>query len=194
MKRIKHILLVFTILLAPLAARADIATPPNDYTGFLYHGGHYVGSIVGGSKGGERVVPILAGFCVAACFLLLVWLCMRHREKKIVPMEYVVLGILLGSAVTGGMMVFQDMGDAIVAVKEDSDHSWPKLLYNDTPELRAEYDRKCIQYYETYKASTNCSTAIRYKLVRDAPIIRPGAPEAVTNAYLRFRKELKNVP
>ena len=190
MKPISRLFLLLVTLLAPLAARADIARPQNDYTGFLYNGGHYVGSVVGGAKGREWVVPILAGFCVAACFFLLGWLCMRHREKKIVPMEYVVLGILLGSAVTGAMMVFLDIGDALVAVKADSDRQWPKLLYKDTPELRSEYDRKCIEYYDSYKASTNWPSVISYKLGQDAPIMRPGAPEAVTNAYLRYRKEL----
>lgn len=187
MSRIKRMLLVTTALLAPLAAWADIATPPNDYTGFLYRGGHYVG---GGGSGRGALALIVTSICVSAGVCLLWWACCRRRTKKAVPMEYVVLTTLVISSAICLVIIFGNEASKALHTSIDSD-SWPRLLYKDTQELRAEYDQKCIEYYESYEAPTNWPEVISYRLGKDAPIMRPDAPEAVTNAYLRYREELK---
>jgi hypothetical protein len=189
----KHVYQLFQLfaVLAPLAVGADIAAPPNDYTRFLYRGGHYVG--MGGIQVGSDVgVSILCGACVAVGIVLLAWLCTRRKSKKLLPMEYVVLAVLVGSAVTGGVLVWQNVLHGLddFAYGNGDGHLRPKLQYKDSPELRAEYDRKCIEYYNSYKASTNWPKIIMHQLGKDAPIMRPDAPEAVTNAYLRYRREL----
>lgn len=165
MKRWIRIAVVFVTMLAPFAARADIAYagPPNDYQGFLQEYAEH------------SMTPVIF-FC--ACILVPLLLCLLARfinrkfgKKPMVVMEYVVLGVLgLAGTIVGWMVFGREVSSRVGRVA-------------DSPKLRAEYDQKCIDYYDTHDWSPR-----RYRWESDRiPSIREGAPEAVTNAYRRYR-------
>lgn len=160
---------LFIALLAPLAARADLLAyggPPNDYDNFLYENSH--------------AAYLVVWFVVCLLFLLGVFgLSLLERNikrrlglkcKPFVSMEYVVLFVLC-VAVCGLLGI----------LFEASSISWLSRFV-DSPKLRAEYDQKCIDYYDTHDWSPRSWENDR------VPSIRDGAPEAVTNAYYwRYR-------
>ena len=166
--------LVFVAFLAPLMASADIVRSPNDYEAFLHHAGN--GTFASCALSGA-LLAILIAMPVIFC---LVFRAVNNRfsKKPIVYMENVVLA-LLGLSLS-----------LVVAMFFGNDFNACLSRFRDSPELRAKYDRKCIEYYDSYKASTNWPKIIMHQLGKDAPIMRPDAPEAVTNAYLRYRREL----
>lgn len=165
MKGSSRISSLLVTLLAPLAARADIVARDyhrNDYNGFL-------------REYAERMAPVIF-FC--ACVLVPLGICLlvrfinrRFGKKTMVVMEYVVLGVLGLAVSIGGWIVFGGEVSSLVGRVADS------------PKHRAEYDQKCIDYYDTHDWSPR-----RYRWENDrVPSIREGAPEAVTNAYRRYR-------
>lgn len=196
--------------MAAAAAWADIATPPNDYTGFLYRGGHYATDVAGDAKGlgndTEEIAPDVfwtAVLCVGICFALPVGIvlvknsCFRSGVRS---WNSIVVAILL-EAVLAGFFLFcgkqfrymlrvlsvpPDEVKTVVARRRDD--RWPDLRYHDTPELRAEYDRFCIDWYNAHRG--DCTGEHSYIYWRRVPEMRKGAPEAVTNAYEAFRKSL----
>ncbi|MBR6023023.1 MAG: hypothetical protein IK066_11485 [Kiritimatiellae bacterium] len=60
----------------------------------------------------------------------------------------------------------------------------------DTPELREEYDRMCIEWYNAH-CGDGTGEYDRYWR-KEAPLMRQGAPEAVTNAYEAFRNSFRS--
>lgn len=191
------------LLCAPaVPAWADLATPPNDYTGFLYRGGHYFSVLPEGGFGKlmDRHPGLLGwlalGFLVfcgmALVFLVAAaWAQARGRLKpigkpnrKVKCVEWFIVGslILWGLAAVWETLVTGSAGL--------SGSAWPSVLYFDTPSLRAEYDQKCIDWYNAHRG--DCTGEHSYMYWRKVPRMRKGAPEAVTNAYEAFRKSLRS--
>ncbi|MBR6023022.1 MAG: hypothetical protein IK066_11480 [Kiritimatiellae bacterium] len=183
------------------AARADIAVPPNDYTGFLFRERHYFSVLPGGGFGEllERH-PGLPGwlalgflvFCGTVLVLLVAsaWakVCGKTRppgkpNRKAKFVEWCIVGtlILWGLAAAWETLV---TGPALTG------SAWPSMLYFDTPKWRAEYDRHCIDWYTRHRGDWTGEHSYIYW--RGVPRMRKGAPEAVTNAYEAFRESLRS--
>lgn len=213
MKHIKQMLLITFALLAPLAARADMIywTPPNTYEGFLYDRG-YSREIVKDISSNAVLygLPICIGMTVVAVLFL------RMRKKRF-PKAKTAIVVLIFICVAVGLGV-----DMIKYLANDNDDRKPVLFMrgpppdyspvylDDTDEHRAEYDRYCIQWYDSWELSRSgdildeeplnhggChveSWIRRYDgtYIRDPgpPDMRKGAPEAVINAYQKFKEKL----
>ena len=158
-------------LFAAFAAQGDMVvgpwSRPNDYQGFLRDAGNgtFASCVLSGA-----LWAILIAMPVIFCLVLRV-VNSRFGKKPIVSMEYVVLAVLgLTSSIMAVMFFSHDIETFV-------------SRFRDSPKLRAEYDQKCIDYYDTHDWSPR-----RYRWGSDRiPSIREGAPEAVTNAYRRFR-------
>lgn len=196
---LRPLLLSAAALLAgfrPLAARADIAAPPNDYTGFLFHGGHYFSVLPGNAFGKldpQLALSLAMGTLVICGVLLLVLLVVasvrtigRLRGK---PgrngLKWIALGLLIAC---WGLVAAWELLWTRSPVRDMSGSEWPPMHYLDTPELRGEYDQKCIDWYNAHRGDWPGDHSYIYW--RNVPRMRPGAPEAVTNAYEAFRESL----
>ncbi|MBR4251981.1 MAG: hypothetical protein IKQ15_06770 [Kiritimatiellae bacterium] len=185
----------------PLAARADIAAPPNDYTGFLFRGRHYF-SVLPQEGFGKLVErhPGLPGWLALGllvfCGTVLVCLVAMARaqargtlkplgqpNRKARWMEWGILGLLILWGLAAAW-------ETLVANPGAWGSAWPPMLYFDTPRLRAEYDQECIDWYNAHRGDSTGEHSYRYW--RRIPKMREGAPEAVTNAYEAFRKSLRS--
>lgn len=153
-------------LFAAFAAQGDMVvgpwSRPNDYNRFLQEYAEQMTSVI----------------FLCACVLVPLGICLlarfsnrRFGKKPMVVMECVVLGVLgLAGTIVGWMVFGREVSSRVGRVA-------------DSPKLRAEYDQKCIDYYDTHDWSPR-----RYRWESDrVPSIREGAPEAVTNAYRRYR-------
>lgn len=165
----------FLLPFLPRVARADMPVPPNDYTGFLYEGGHYFPT---------GMVILVACLCIPLCICL--W---KNRlfRRGVVAGKTLAATLAIEILLVVGIILF-NRSRIIQAVLAPSSQ-WPDLHYYDTPELRAEYDRKCIDWYNAHRGDWPGEHSYIYW--RAVPRMRPGAPEAVTNAYEAFRESLR---
>lgn len=173
-------------------ARSDIAAPPNDYTGFLYKGGHYL------KAGGCFSADTLWMSFVCICLALPVGMALfknRFFRRGILSWKAIVLAVLFEAAMSVVILVFGDSIRASLGLMPAGDgivygHHWPALRYRDTPRLRAQYDRFCIDWYNAHRGAY--LDRYEYMFWRKVPEMREGAPEAVTNAYEAFLKSLRS--
>jgi len=177
-------------------ARADIAAPPNNYTGFLFHGGHYFSVLPGNAFG--KMEPQLA-FSLAMgtlviCGVLLLALFVIAGVRTIgrlngkpcrKDLKWIVAGILIAC---WGLVAAWELLWTRSPARNMLGSEWPPMHYLDTPRLRAEYDQECIDWYNAHRGDSTGEHSYRYW--RRIPKMREGAPEAVTNAYEAFRKSL----
>lgn len=175
--------LALSALLAPLAAWGDIASwpsrwfPPNDYYGFLYRHGYYLG---GRSSSGLAMSILYLEVPVAIGIGLLTWVICRYRRKK--PNSKRILGMSVSMALCV-FLALRVFFLAIPSVNEGfssmgfTPPSYRLAIWIDTEEHRAEYDHYCIDDYD--------SNEPYFPHHHTPPAIRPGAPVSVTNAYLR---------
>lgn len=187
MKRIKHTLLVATAILAPLAALADLVgpwAPPNNYKGFLYKHGYFVG---GGLSPVWRGIlycglPVFLGGC------LLFWIGSRLSKRPFPKnlWEYGILWAMIVFTVAGGVPYLWEQLQRSMVVMGAAPPEYSLAILLDTEEHQAEYDQSCIDYFEQWDFPEDLARAAPYRVARDAPEIRPGAPQSVTNAYVKF--------
>ena len=183
--------LSFVIFLVPVAALADLIgpwTPPNNYKGFLYEHGYFVGE--GLSPVWRGIVyygiPVFLGSC------LLLWVVSRIRKRPFPKniWEYVVLWAIIVFTVSGGVSWFLiKVRQGMMVVMGAAPPEYSFAIFLDTEEHRAEYDRKCIDYFEQWEFPESLARNAPYRVGRSVPEIRPGAPMSVTNAYLKYREK-----
>ena len=166
----------------PFAAFADIAVPPNDYTRFLHN--------VLPQGGFFQWWTGHAGWI--ALGLLVLWgiflIGIAAKRKKALPgLEYLGVGVLIAVSLLGCFPKLYEQW-TLMRTKAGCPR---RMIARDTPELRAEYDRFCIEWYESWSCSDEAlPLQAPYLLGRRPPVMRPGAPEAVSNAYAVFRSKL----
>lgn len=177
----------FGALLAPFAASADLIgpwTPPNNYKGFLYEHGYFVG---GGLSSVWRGIlcyglPVFLGGC------LLFWVVSRLRKHQFpkILWEYVVLWAMIVFTVSGGVPYLSDKVLRSMVFMGVAPPEYSLAIFLDTPEHRTEYDQRCIDYFEQWEFPESVARVAPYRVGRYVPEIRPGAPASVTNAYLKY--------
>ena len=132
-------------ILAPLATRADIPgpwMPPNNYEGFLFKNGYYNG------PHGVLMMSIWYGVPICLGIFALTWLVCRLRKKRF-PNMTVMTSLAVFFCFAVGFIVVQtkegvgQMNSMFGAVPP----AYSRLV--DTPEHRAEYDRFCIEWYNS---------------------------------------------
>ncbi|MBR4251987.1 MAG: hypothetical protein IKQ15_06800 [Kiritimatiellae bacterium] len=188
--RRNHLLSAVLLLAAwmgyPFAAFADIAVPPNDYTRFLHsqrppvlpQGGFFQWWTAHAGWFALGVLALWGVFLIGIA---------ARRKKPVLGREYLALGALGAFSLLGFFPTLYEQW-TLMRMKA----GWPRLMgARDTPELRAEYDRFCIEWYESWSCPDEAlPLQAPYLLGRRPPVMRPGAPEAVSNAHAVFRSKL----
>lgn len=175
----------FVLFAACTAARAGVFAPPNDYTGFLFRGRHYLRVIPRNTWEFAVVVSCLA--LLPACSTAS-WLRSRRfpdsggrsaRRANVLAVCSMALELLWGLAAGWEFVRTHPWNYAWTP-------HWPRVHYIDTPKHRSEYDQFCIDWYNAHQGGGTGRPPF------GVPVMRKGAPEAVTNAYEAFRESLRS--
>lgn len=173
--------LVFVTLLVPLAARADIASPPNDYAHFSLTQNSSLHSPLDTVAGPLAILVIVAAITILCLLAVVVF---RIAKRRPVRAALAWTGVALGAAICSflGLRETSAWKEMIKAILADPIGDFRPSPDPDTPERRAAFDRMCIEWYDTWEPSD----LPLYMWGRHAPIPRDGAPQEVHDSHSRF--------
>jgi hypothetical protein len=183
MKHINRILLVATAVLAPLAARADLAPmPPPGYQSFLFEQGYFHTPL------NLSALPKPLVLMEVGCLVLFVvfWL-LSLKRKRIVKISFRTVSVFL--LIVVGILAYHTVNSCNVLWKEQRKHieilghSATDIEYRDSAAHRKKYDKYCMKQYE--KLSRGDFDG--YHVLQSAPLPRKDAPDKVKEAYKKLR-------
>ena len=173
--------LAFVALLTPLAAWADIASPPNDYAHFSLSQHPSLHSPLDVVAGPLAILVIVAAITTLCLLAVVVF---RIAKRRPVRAALAWTGVALGAAIGSflGLRETSVWKVMVMAIQADPSGSFRPSPDPDTPERQAAFDRMCIEWYDTWEPSE----VPLYMWGRHAPIPRDGAPQEVHDSHSRF--------
>ena len=170
-------------LLAPLAARADLAPmPPPGYRSYLFEQGYYHVPL------NLSALPKPLVLMEVGCLVLFVvfWL-LSLKRKRIVKISFRTVSSFL--LIVVGILAYHTVISCNVLWKEQRKHVEnlgrlsSDIEYQDSAAHRKKYDKYCMKQYE--KLSRGDFDG--YHVLQRAPLPREDAPDKVKEAYKKLR-------